>query len=251
VPGLSFAAGNVVLATLGSVVVEAGAWTRWTLLGVVVATLALWTASVADAWRFPGESTSGALDRWYVYALVGLLSLTACATWALAVRRDVLEVFRVPSASMVPSIKVGAHVIVNKSAYRRGPVLRGDRVVFVNPNQRYQEFIKRVVALPGDTVDIHGDDVIINGEPLSREPSPSGSSDSRMMWERNGPASYPIWLDEAPPEFTRTSSGPSESIEVPPGRCFVLGDNRRHSIDSRAVGTIPLADIVGRVDYVF
>jgi signal peptidase I len=123
-------------------------------------------------------------------------------------------------------------------------VRRGDRIVFVNPNERDQSYVKRVVALPGDTVEVRGGDLFVNGVGLAQLP---GSAENVRV-EVNGDARYPIVVG-APADDSRPTRA-SGLVQVPNGHCFVLGDNRNHSIDSRDVGPVPLADVVGRVDYV-
>jgi signal peptidase I len=245
VPGIAFAFGNVVLATLGALVLAAGPGVASPLLVVALGALALWIAAVVDSVRGGEAVPPGDFNRWYVCVLLGLLSLTGAANWALAVRKEVVQVFHVPSGSMRPTLPLGAHVLVNEMAYRKGPVRRGDVVVFVIPNERYQRYVKRVVALPGDTVEVRGDDLFLNGAKLAQTPA----SEENVRFETNGDARYPIVV-EPPREDSPTTRTPGP-VKVPNGHCFVLGDNRNHSVDSRDVGPVPLADVVGRVDRVF
>jgi signal peptidase I len=130
-------------------------------------------------------------------------------------------------------------------AYRRGPIRRGDVVVLVNPNERYQDHIKRVVALPGDVVDLRDDDVVVNGQRLPHETA----AREGLAWEINGDARYEIALDAIADPLVRLRA--PTSVTVPNGHCFVLGDNRHRSLDSRDYGPVPLVDVIGRVDLVW
>jgi signal peptidase I len=113
--------------------------------------------------------------------------------------------------------------------------------VFQNPNERYQDYVKRVVALPGDTVEMRDDDVFINGTMLAHVAAVGDG----VLEETNGDARYRIMLEASrDPQSTSTFA----AIKVPSGHCFLLGDNRHRSIDSRQIGPVPLVDIVGRVD---
>jgi signal peptidase I len=152
---------------------------------------------------------------------------------------------------MEPTVSKGAHVLVNELAYRTGPVKRGDIVVFVNPNERAQRYIKRVVALAGETVEMRGDDVFIDGAMLLHESGGSLSGGDPTITEANGGARYRVFPASSKDSLDSGVPKALAATRVPAGHCFVLGDDRRHSIDSRSVGPVPLADIVGRVDYVW
>jgi len=153
---------------------------------------------------------------------------------------------------MFPTIRHGDRLLVDKRAYRHEPVLPGDIAVFVNPNQRQQHWIKRVVALPGDVVEIKDGRLLVNGEKLPRvkveDSGQDGDEDQlsgEIFEETHGTATYRICLTPDGAEGNRDSQDHPPTT-VPPGHCFVLGDNRNQARDSRDVGPIPLADIVGR-----
>jgi signal peptidase I len=197
---------------------------RVVLVSIGAVCLALWIVAAADAWRAARRAGAGQRAPWYVFALFALVSLTEVAAWGLAVRERVVQLYRVASSSMVPTLAAGEGVLVNKYAYEEGPVCRGDIVILKSPNARYQHHVKRVVALPGDTVEVRGGEIYVNGE---RAPSLDGLGEEPDL---------PVI--EAP------------LVKLPNGQCFVLGDNRRHSLDSRDYGPVPMVDVVGRVDFV-
>jgi len=188
---------------------------------------------------------------------------------ALAVRTFVIEPFRIPSGSMLPTLLIGDHLFVNKFVYGiripftevRLPALReperGDVVVFTvakdagitvpadqRPGLATEEFVKRIVALPGDRVVVRGDEVRVNGERVATRPLGEVFADERgheleLREVRQGERSYRI-LDDP---VRRVPDPPP--LTVPPGRYFMLGDNRDHSQDSRVWGTVRLAELKG------
>ena len=122
---------------------------------------------------------------------------------------------RVENISMQPTLQSGEFVLVNKLAYRIGDIHRGDIIVFHYPQDPSQDYIKRIIGVAGDVVDIHDQNVYVNNQALiepyiSAEPLYNGS-----------------WT-------------------VPPNDLFVLGDNRNESSDSHAWGFVPDANVVGR-----
>jgi signal peptidase I len=122
---------------------------------------------------------------------------------------------RVENISMQPTLHEGEFVLVNKLAYRLGDFQRGDIIVFHYPRNPAEDYIKRVIGLPGDTVVVENEHVIVNGQVLD-EPYIS-----------------------APPLYT-------SSWTIPEDQIFVLGDNRNQSSDSHSWGFVPFPNVVGR-----
>jgi len=161
---------------------------------------------------------------------------------ALFIRAFVIEPFKIPSGSMIPTLLVGDHILVNKFKYGfRIPFTekkvfalnkpnRGDVIVFVYPLDKSLDFIKRVIGVEGDTVMLKGKKLYINGE-LYFEP-------------------YTRYLDDEPinMEIPRADFGP---ITVPQNSLFVLGDNRDTSRDSRFWGFVPLNLVVGKAFIIY
>lgn len=177
----------------------------------------------------------------------------------LLLRSFVVEPFRIPSGSMMPTLEVGDFILVNKFTYGlRLPVLnrkvlelgepqRGDVVVFRYPKDPAVDYIKRVVGLPGDRIGYYNKVVYINGEPAGQVPdgvyigagsgvSMSGASRRR---EQLGDVPHEILV------MPRTPSLEGEFV-VGENEYFVMGDNRDNSNDSRFWGTVPEANLVGR-----
>jgi len=135
----------------------------------------------------------------------------------------VAQAFRVQGTSMEPLLEDGERIVVNKFVYRFQPIERGDVVVFWYPRDPSVSFIKRVVGLPGDLVEINAGRLYVNGMPAREEYLPERFRDS----------------DSLPP------------TEVRRGYYFVLGDHRRSSNDSRSWGEVPEKYIYGRAIFRF
>lgn len=148
---------------------------------------------------------------------------------ALVIRTFVVQAFKIPSGSMLPTLQIGDHILVNKFLYYFQPIRRGDIIVFKFPQDETRDFIKRVIGLPGDTVEIRGKQVLINGAPLD-EP-------------------YAVYGDWPIGRFgEREKLGP---LVVPPDRLFMMGDNRDHSMDSRVWGYLDANKVKGKAFIVY
>jgi len=192
-------------------------------------------------------------NRWYIYLMFIVVSLTYPTNLSQSIRTHLLQAFKIPTTSMAPNIRKGDYLLLNKAIYQQQAPRRGDVVIFIPPNQRHRHYIKRVVALPGDTIAVRDQRVWINDRPLSPEntaeqvPSPSpGGTAAHEVIEKNSERAYTI---RVAPDSIQGADFPR--TRVPNGRCFVLGDNRPVSQDSRHFGPVPLADVLGRVDFVY
>ncbi len=179
-------------------------------------------------------------------------------------RAFVVEPFRIPSGSMLPSLFIGDFILVSKFSYGvRLPILktkvvpfgspeRGDVMVFRFPKEPKTNFIKRVIGLPGDVVSYHNKRLAINGVPVPIKSSElidwpesnSASGQVKAFSETFGERSHSILIDQLRP------SG-SIRVTVPPGQFFVMGDNRDHSNDSRYWGFVPEEFIVGKAFFIW
>src|SRR5688500_19263237 len=110
-------------------------------------------------------------NRPLVYALFVLVWLTYAAGGLYFIRSSVFEAFKIPTASEVPTLLPGDRFLVNKTTYQRRFIRRGDEVVFRVPSEG-TNWVKRVIALPGDTVVVKDNEVFVNGQELAREPAP-------------------------------------------------------------------------------
>lgn len=163
------------------------------------------------------------------------------------------RVFNTPSSSMAPTIRVGDHLVAELHAYRHRPVERGEVVVFLHPRYRV-DYVKRVIGLPGDRVQMRAGRLLVNGTEIPREPigRMTLSADGRNMILQQ----YQLTLPEGR-QFTvlkTDDSGPlnnTREYEVPAGAVFVLGDYLDNSLDSRMFGPVPLSDVVGRAALIY
>lgn len=142
---------------------------------------------------------------------------------AMFAQATLAKPYQIPTGSMLPTIQLNDRILANRIIYHFFSIGRGDVVVFDPPNQMQSggvPFVKRVIGLPGDTVEIRKGQVLINGEPFVVETA-------------------------SVPTYTK----PKET--VPEGMLFVLGDNRNESSDSHIWGYVPMDNIIGRAELIY
>ena len=178
-------------------------------------------------------------------AKLGLFSTIAIAP-ILAVRIFYWDISITPTGSMMPVIQPGDVMLLDKRAYDNGVMpRRGDIVAFDAPPTGFHEvsrYAKRVLALPGDHVAYTSDQqMVINGVPLARTKVDNPTDDGMAWWrETLGDTSYIIR------QPARGYDLPVDTFVVPDGHFYAVGDNRYHSHDSRAFGSVPLDLLVGK-----
>ena len=148
------------------------------LVGLILAlltVLGVYVFAVVDAFRLARRGGDLFQSQDYnhplVYALFILVGLTYSAGGLYFIRSNVFEAFAIPMASEIPTLLPGDRFLVNKTTYQRQFVRRGDEVVFRVPSEGVK-WVKRVIALPGDTVEVKDNEVFVNGQQLVREPAP-------------------------------------------------------------------------------
>ncbi len=185
----------------------------------------------------------------------------------LLLRSFLVEPFRIPSNSMMPTLLTGDFILVNKFAYGlRLPVLNekfldigepqhGDVVVFKYPLDDKTDYIKRVIGVPGDEVWYRDKTIFLNGEPVAQLPvgefegvgAGAGMTGARESLENLDEIEHRILVrsnaPDLPPGCRVLAYGP---VRIPPGQYFVMGDNRDNSNDSRCWGFVPERNLVGK-----
>ncbi len=193
----------------------------------------------------------------------------------LVLRAFLFEPFRIPSGSMMPTLLVGDFILVNKFAYGlRAPVWhhritdgdrpeRGDVVVFRFPNDESQDYIKRVIGLPGDHISYYNRRLSVNGKALKIDTDRiyEGLGDANGMYNASGcdraNAQCQVYVEHIDEVSYTVMTNPSSTysvngeIFVPEGHYFVMGDNRDHSNDSRLWGFVPEKNLVGKATWVW
>ena len=169
----------------------------------------------------------------------------------LLIRTFVAQAYNIPSGSMKPTLLVGDFILVNKLVYRFSEPQRGDIVVFKYPIDPNIDFIKRIIALPGEEVEVRNNQVFINGKPLPLIEVGRGEENGvrKVIYEEVLPEGikHKVQFYEDFP-FSKRDFGP---VVVPPNHYFVMGDNRDNSEDSRYWGFVPRENIVGKAFVIY
>lgn len=203
-------------------------------------------------------------------------SLGSALLLVLVIRSSVIEAFKIPSGSMIPTLLIGDQIFVNKFSYglrvpftdwigenplyffRHHEPERGDIIVFKYPVDPDIYFIKRIVAIPGDVVEMRNKVVSINGKPYERSEIPQAQLDKIWKSLEDSLSEYPkdrmdIFFQKFDKEtgtvMVDKQNYYSENftpITVPPNSYFVMGDNRDNSKDSRFWGFVPFENIKGK-----
>ncbi|MBP1850833.1 signal peptidase I [Rhizobium halophytocola] len=193
---------------------------------------------------------------------------------ATVIRTVLFQPFTIPSGSMMPTLLVGDYIFVNKFAYGfskyslpfspnlfSGRIFasepkRGDVVVFRFPPNPEVDYIKRLIGLPGDRIQVINDVLYLNGKPVPREPDGTFTSDYHL----DPGADVPVFREQLPSgrnydtldQSTDSRGDNTREFIVPPDHYFMMGDNRDNSLDSRFdVGFVPAENLVGRASLIF
>jgi signal peptidase I len=243
------------------------------LLLLLVVTGAVW--ALEALWLRHGRA-AGEKQPWWVEYSVSFFPVILIV---FLLRSFLVEPFKIPSSSMVPTLLVGDFILVNKFTYGiRLPVAnkkvvplhdpqRGDVMVFRYPEDPSLDYIKRVVGVPGDRIEYRNKRLTINGVPVPVKQVDDYLSKERMQFSKrfvetlNGVEHQILIEDDAPSMMTSSRSFPYSAncnyntnglaCTVPPGHYFMMGDNRDNSSDSRVWGFVPDENIVGRAFFIW
>jgi signal peptidase I len=216
------------------------------------------------------------MQPWWLDWTAGLFPVIIAV---FMLRSFIVEPFKIPSGSMIPTLLVGDLILVNKFTYGlRLPVIntkitegtppkRGDVMVFRYPPKPSLDYIKRVVGVPGDEVAYLNKRLTINGQPVSKEAVPDFFDEDSMQYFKQfeevlGAHRHRLLNDDSRPAFVPgVENFPHKencrySVEgvvckVPPGMYFMMGDNRDNSLDSRYWGFVPDQNIVGKAFFIW
>src|SRR5262245_61988779 len=248
-----------------------------------VATVVTGVIALADKLVFAKHRAPDAREPWWIEYPKSFFPVLLIV---FLLRSFLAEPFKIPSSSMRPTLEVGDFILVNKFAYGiRLPIIekkvipfddpqRGDVVVFRYPVNPSQDFIKRVIGLPGDEVVYRDKQLTVNGKPLPQSPDGTYSylegmrfETTNRLFERTGaasgdkqytiaenPAAQPVYPQNVRPFPDRANCDYNDRgfvCRVPAGHYFMMGDNRDNSDDSRYWGFVPDDHIRGRAFFVW
>jgi signal peptidase I len=164
-------------------------------------------------------------NRWFVYVgYVVVLSFVISSLLSAVMKTNFVQAYKIPSGAMMPTLLIGDHLLANKYIYKTTEPKRGDIIIFPFPDDPSRDFVKRLIAVEGDVVEMRDKRLYLNGKE-QLEPYII-NTDNRMIRKD-----------------TRDDFGP---VTVPPGYLFFMGDNRDQSYDSRFYGFVPKSTIKGK-----
>jgi signal peptidase I len=231
--------------------------------------------AAADRFWFARRRPAGAKEPWWIEYPKSFFPVILIV---FVLRSFLVEPFRIPSGSMIPTLLIGDFILVNKFAYGiRLPIVnrkiievgepqRGDVMVFRYPEDPSLDYIKRVVGLPGDRISYVNKRLTVNGKEVEVKAAGDylhkratyakqyiervGDHTHRILVEDDAPASVPF-VKQFPFRENCSYNNEGFSCTVPPGHYFMMGDNRDNSADSRVWGFVPDENIVGKAFFIW
>lgn len=208
------------------------------------------------------------------WIIENVISLGSALLIVFVIRSSILEAFKIPSGSMIPTLFVGDHIFVNKFAYglkipfsdlitdhpiyliQRDLPKRGDIIVFIYPKDESLYYIKRVIGVPGDRIEMRNKVLYINQKIVSQDPIPESQTKALLQtlddpqYPESNISLYTEHLDSVDHTImidkSKFISESFEPITVPADSLFVMGDNRDNSGDSRFWGFVPMKNVKGK-----
>lgn len=192
----------------------------FSILGI--GALVLYRQKIAAEWNlFRTERKQWMHSKWKNWGE----PFVVAAILAIVIRTFLLGPYKIPTGSMIPTFMIGDRIFVDKVSYRFKEPQRGDIIVFKYPLDKKKDFVKRLIGLPGDKIEIVDGKLIINGEVLDYEP-----------FSKN------YYYNVKDSEYGKLG----QVVTVPEKHYFAMGDNSAHSSDSRSWGFVPEDNLVGK-----
>ena len=227
----------VIAPTVGSLMIYAPLHPPYNVALPLLLAVALLVAIVRDATSVARQQGSRyelkAYNRWYLYISFALFFYFVIHPIGVHLIRQITQAFKIPAGSMAPTLLVGDHVLIDKSISWNGKVLqRGEIIVFKFPEDETKQFIKRIVGLPGETIEIRNKTVYVNNTAI----------DDSTYTQRIDPGILDGTINP------RDNFGP---VTVSDESYFVLGDNRDQSLDSRFFGYVRRQKVLGKMFLIY
>lgn len=167
-------------------------------------------------------------NKWYIYLILFVsANFVVQPTIEIVINKNIIQTYKIPSGAMIPTLLIGDRILVNKYAYRNSNPQRGDVAVFIPPHEPSKIYVKRIIGIGADRIEIKDKQLFVNG--VAQSESYIIHSDSRTIPSNINPRNY---------------FGP---VTVPEDHFFFLGDNRDNSHDSRFWGFVEKDKILGKV----
>jgi len=231
------------------------------LLLSIITSLGIYIWAAADAWRYAKRIGNNYVLKFYNKLYVYVLLIILLSSYPLGQIVDLSKIcffaqpYRITTGSMTPTLLPGDLIMTNgridHSAQNHG-LKKGELVVFKSPKDKTIPYVKRIIGLPEDKIEIKGMDLYVNGQKISSKESPDlenkrGENTEKKtitVYEKGDSGAYAV-------SYIKGIERKDLTITVPEGYCFVLGDNRDNSLDSRHWGPIPLNNVVARAKLVY
>lgn len=231
------------------------------LLLSIITSLGLYIWAAADAWKDAKRIGNDYVLKFYNKLYIYILLIILLSSYPLGQIVDLSKIcflaqpYRLTTGSMTPTMLPGDLIMTDRridhSAQNHG-LKRGELVVFNYPKDKTTPYVKRIIGLPGDKIEITGMDLYVNGQNISSkegldlENRHGENTEKKTItsYEEGDSGTYAV-------SYIKGSERKDMSFTVPEGQCFVLGDNRDNSLDSRHWGPIPLNDVVARAKLVY
>ena len=181
-------------------------------------------------------------NKWFIYILILIFNIIVSTKYKNFVKSNYIEAFKIPTGSMEPTIKVGDHLIADYRYYKKNPVIPFEVIVFRFPKNPELKYIERCIAVGGQVVEIKDKSVFVDGNRFK----------DSLKTQFIAPNIYPKYFND--PGIYPKNSGNRDNygpIIVPQNHCFVLGDNRDNSFDSRYWGFVPFESVIAKPLYIY